>query len=417
MLSKGALENASAYATEFRNAIPFRHVVIKDFLDATLCEQLRDDFPSFDKRFALNEAGEIGGKAVRMDVRDISPSYREVDAYIQTPDFLHYISRITGISDLLYDPDYVGGGTHENRNGQCLDAHVDFNYHPRTHWHRRLNLIVYLNPEWNANWGGHLDLHSNPWDSSNDRIIAIPPLQNLCAIFETNERSWHGFEEIRLPQGREHVSRKSFAIYLYTKERPSAEVAPPHGTIYVPKGMPNWNVGHVFSESDVRELAQRFTRMRSQIRLLYEREKTLGSQIDGCRNALEELRKAQRLPMQGYAIQAGPPRGLWPDGWASGDLVVEFTLTRRAKVLKLVLKAAPWMERDQRLQIELAGSIHSKILRAGRETVIELPLQVNAGEPVVTRIRAECTFVPAKMSNSNDQRELAYQVLSAVVEH
>ena len=57
--------------------------------------------------------GAVGGKAVRMDVREISDSYRELDRYLQTGEFLDFVSRATGIPDLLFDPDYIGGGTHE----------------------------------------------------------------------------------------------------------------------------------------------------------------------------------------------------------------------------------------------------------------------------------------------------------------
>ena len=137
MIRYDILSRAGAFASSFRAAQPFRHVVIENFLDTSACERILADFPRFEDRYALNEMGEVGGKAVRMNVRDISDAYRDLDCYLQTREFLDFVSAVTGIPDLLYDPDYIGGGTHENRDGQGLDQHVDFNFHPGTRWHRR----------------------------------------------------------------------------------------------------------------------------------------------------------------------------------------------------------------------------------------------------------------------------------------
>ena len=37
-----------------------------------------------------------------------------VSAYLRAPDFLAVLSGITGIPNLLSDPNFFGGGTHEN---------------------------------------------------------------------------------------------------------------------------------------------------------------------------------------------------------------------------------------------------------------------------------------------------------------
>jgi hypothetical protein len=70
-------------------------------------------------------------------------------------------------------------------------------------------------------------------------------------IFETSEYSWHGFPVIRLPQEKKYLSRKSFSIYFYTKDRPAEEVVAPHTTFYVARPFPSHvKPGQVLEESD-----------------------------------------------------------------------------------------------------------------------------------------------------------------------
>ena len=255
------------------SAKPFRHAVIDGFLAPEICKELLHDFPAFEKRYALNEMGEVGNKAVRMDMPDISERYAQLDRFIQSTEFLQRIEQLTGIPDLLYDPDYIGGGTHENVQGQDLSPHVDFNVLPKSGWHRRLNLIIYLNPEWELGWGGNLELEQDPWNGEDPNKITVLPLLNRCVVFETNEISWHGFTEIRLPEAKRHLTRKSIAIYLYTKTRPAEETVVSHGTIYVPRGLPSGVAAvEVIKETDFDELRRRFVQLRGQLKYLYKRE-------------------------------------------------------------------------------------------------------------------------------------------------
>jgi hypothetical protein len=411
------LRRASEYAQRFQAADPFRYVVIDDFLETDFGQQLRADFPAFEERHALNEMGQVGGKAVRMDVRDISTSYRELDRYLQSAEFLGFVSSVTGIPDLLYDPDYLGGGTHENRHGQGLDAHVDFNYHPRTKWHRRLNLIIYLNEEWDDAWGGDLELHSDPWDAESNRSTSVRPVLNRAVIFETTETSWHGFSRIQLPEDRRKDSRKSFAIYLYTRERPAQETAPPHATIYVPELMPvDWRVGRELDEEDISGLRNRFARLRTQLRYLYDREKKFGAQIAEMEQAIVECRESQRIELQGYATQPRPATGLWLDQWVSDDLTVSLLPTRKVSTLSLVVWAPPQMQGEQELHIDLAGKRFVQCLEKGASTPFTLAIKAKKGEEIVLRIHATNTWVPASSGESGDRRKLAYRLLSACID-
>ncbi len=101
-------------------------------------------------------------KAVHEEIATISETYSRLYRVLGSSDFLTLISRLTGIPDLMHDLKMYGGGTHENRHGQDMDPHIDFNYDPPTKLHRRLNLLVHLNREWRPEWGGEIELHSNP---------------------------------------------------------------------------------------------------------------------------------------------------------------------------------------------------------------------------------------------------------------
>jgi len=279
-------KDADTLATRFRVRDPFRHVVIDDFLTDEYCSQLLAQFPSFERGNARNEAGELGNKSTIEIIRGLGPAYAALDDLVQSRDFLDLIGRITGIDDLLYDPWYFGGGTHENRTGQDLDVHVDFNRHPIERWHRRLNLIVYLNREWNEGWGGALELHSDP-RSDDDCIVRVAPFFNRAVIFETTEWSWHGFPRIELPADKRDLSRRSVALYFYTKERPAEELAATHSTIYVDRPLPaRFVAGHTLDTDDIAELRLLLARRDQHNQRLYRETSDLSEQLQTAKDAL-----------------------------------------------------------------------------------------------------------------------------------
>jgi hypothetical protein len=298
------LADPDRHAAGFARRDPFRHVVIDGFLAADLADQLLAGFPPFERGNARNEAGEVGGKSTVERIRGLGAPYEQLDGLVRSRPFLDFLSRLTGIPDLLYDPFYFGGGTHENREGQDLDPHVDFNRHPVEDWHRRLNLIVYLNREWHDDWGGSLELHSDP-HSPDDRVQCITPLFNRCVVFETTEWSWHGFSRITLPPGRRDLSRKSIALYFYTRERPPDELGDTHSTIYVDRPLPErFQAGTTLDAADVEELRVLLARRDQHNQRLYREVTRLTMELERARAALQRgvigrmhyfARRAQRL--------------------------------------------------------------------------------------------------------------------------
>ncbi|MEM9304921.1 MAG: 2OG-Fe(II) oxygenase [Pseudomonadota bacterium] len=269
-------------AREFVAGQPFRHLVIDEFFDPAFAEQLEAAFPSFDAELAVNEDGAVGGKAVHERLPDLGGPWAKLHELSRSRVFLDFIGALTDIDKLQFDPWYFGGGTHENRHGQDLDPHVDFNYHPITRQHRRLNLIVYFEQDWAPAWGGALDLHRNPrLAPDEDEIKRVPVAFNRAVLFETTESSWHGFERIELPDDIRGRSRRSFALYFYTDERPAAETAKPHSTIYVERHLPDrFRPGMVLGEADVAELHTMLGRRDQHLERLYRHISDLTARVE-----------------------------------------------------------------------------------------------------------------------------------------
>lgn len=285
-LAPRTIAGLAQYAAAFARREPFRHVVMDDFLEPGYADALLAQFPAFDRGNARNEAGEIGGKSTVERIRGLGKPYATLDDLVRSQAFLDLVGQITGIDGLLYDPWYFGGGTHENREGQDLDPHVDFNRHPVEGWHRRLNLIVYLNHEWDDAWGGSLELHSDP-RSPDDRVARVTPLFNRAVIFETTEWSWHGFDRIALPESARSLTRKSIALYFYTRERPVDELAGTHSTIYVDRPLPErFRTGLTLAEADVAELHALLARRDQHNQRLYADITRLTGELERSRAAL-----------------------------------------------------------------------------------------------------------------------------------
>ena len=298
VIDHNALPAAASVHLRFEQRQPFRHFVVDGFFPPAFANQLLAQFPPFERGNARNEDGELGGKSTVERIRELGPAYVAVDDLVRSSGFLDWLSMATGIPDLLYDPWYFGGGTHENRHGQDLDPHVDFNRHPENGWHRRLNLIVYLNPEWDDAWGGSLELHTDPRRRDN-AIRLLTPLYNRCVVFETTESSWHGFSRIELPADKRELSRKSIALYFYTRERPVEELGPTHSTIYVDRPVPaHFKQGHTLTDADVQALQVLLTRRDTHIQRLYRELQQLGGGLEAegshWRRLVSGLRKIHR---------------------------------------------------------------------------------------------------------------------------
>jgi hypothetical protein len=202
----------ASLASQYSQNQPIPHVFLKDFLPHEVTAAAAQEFPAVDTATWTHWQHQNEDKHGMTKLDLFPPLLRAVTEELNSPRFVTWLSGLTGIPDLLADPELDGGGLHQAGTGGFLNLHTDFSHHHyHKTWRRRLNLILYLNEGWRPEWGGAIEL----WDSRMRNCIAkYPPLINQVLIFNTDERSFHGFPEpMGCPAG---VSRKSLALYYYT---------------------------------------------------------------------------------------------------------------------------------------------------------------------------------------------------------
>lgn len=182
---------------------PFRHIVLDGWWPFPELRVVESGFPAPSlpgwKRYSNSTERKLEGPPGLWD-----GATRSLFALIQsrTPQ----IEELFGIDGLVMET--IGGGYHYIEPGGYLNIHSDFSVSPHTRRYRRLNLLIYLNDDWDDD-GGHLEL----WDNDGC-VTSIAPEFNRTVIFETSATSWHGHPK---PASR---PRKSVAAYFFTVEPP-----------------------------------------------------------------------------------------------------------------------------------------------------------------------------------------------------
>lgn len=223
-----ARQIGAALAQLYKNNKPYPHIVIDNFLPPELAKTFLASFPSNplsgDK---IYQQGYGGFRKRQVFPNDCSKQARDFFNFLNSAPILQFLEHMTGIEGLIADPYFEGGGFHEISAGGKLGIHADFRINEKLHLNRRLNLLLYLNEDWNEAFGGCLEI----WDREMKAAqIKVLPIFNRCLIFNTDADSFHGHPDpLACP---EHVSRKSAALYYYTASQNIYDEIPAHSTMY-----------------------------------------------------------------------------------------------------------------------------------------------------------------------------------------
>jgi hypothetical protein len=215
----------TALAVSHSAASPVPYTIIDNFLPDELFKTL-----SFEIDFLQESEWTVftNGTSLRKECRNFTstPRIQSMAYSFQGSAFLKWIEQVTGIDKLVADPHYRGGGITRVSRGNILGLHNDFNWNEQIRLTRRANIILYMNAEWDASWGGDLEF----WDfDRTECLVKIEPKPNRLAVWNYDERLIHGHPHpLACP---EHIARQNFIQFYYGSN--ATHETPPHKSQFI----------------------------------------------------------------------------------------------------------------------------------------------------------------------------------------
>ena len=208
------LESVEKQISEYGKNPPFDYVILDDFFNDDVAKNLSDEFPDFNSEIwhGYNNPIEIK-KACNSWDKFPAITYK-VFTMLNSKAFVEFLSsKLLDNKTLYADPGLNGGGWHAHKKGGKLNTHLDYSVHPKLNLQRKLNIIIYINPNWKKEWGGSLGFWDNESsEKPGDLVASVWNKFNRAVIFDTTQNSWHGLPDpLECP---EEESRQSLAAYF-----------------------------------------------------------------------------------------------------------------------------------------------------------------------------------------------------------
>lgn len=218
---------AEPLAAAYQGRAPYPYGCFDNFLPPEILDRVRAELTELPEPEDSFDRAQERLKTSYMPER--LPAYtRSLFYALNSRPVLMFLEELTGIKGLIPDPYFMGGGIHKVANGGHLDIHADFNHHARLNLERRLNILIYLNKDWEDSFGGSFEIWS---PGMKEKVDSFVPLFNRMCCFNTSSDSWHGNPEpVNHPGGE---PRMSIALYYYTATWDESRKS--HTTLFRPR--------------------------------------------------------------------------------------------------------------------------------------------------------------------------------------
>ncbi len=223
-IAKTVGKNASE---SYRGKQPYPYGGFDDFLPTEVLDRVLEELQTLpEAETTFNRPQE---KLKTSYVPERLPTYtRNLFYVLNSRPFVQFLENMTGIKGLIPDPYFAGGGVHVVGNGGHLDIHADFNHNAILNLERRLNVLIYLNKDWEKDFGGSFEIWNH---EMTEMVESFVPLFNRMVCFNTGSTTWHGNPTpVNHPEGK---PRMSLALYYYTATWDGTKRS--HTTLFKPR--------------------------------------------------------------------------------------------------------------------------------------------------------------------------------------
>ncbi len=211
---KSLSDNEEQLKNQFQNDISsIRSFYLDDLLPEEITNQIHQVFPKPEQMVLKKSIREDKYVAAQMNL--YNPLLEEIIFAFQDERIVQKVGEICGIDNPIPDENLYAGGISMMGNGQFLNPHLDNSHDKDRNLWRVLNLLFYVTPNWEEEYGGNLEL----WpDGMNNKQITIHSKFNRLAVMETHNDSLHSVSPVVFEGYRCCVSNYYFSDKPMRKE-------------------------------------------------------------------------------------------------------------------------------------------------------------------------------------------------------
>lgn len=194
---------------------PFPHTIIDNFFNEEYIQSILSDMGSL----TIDKSYYYGDQHIEKNKFAFNSHFgnmlKDIFVELNSDEFIDILEEKTGIKNIIRNNlNLQGAGIHKVYNEGFLCMHTDFEGYQDALYgllDRRINILIYMNPDWKPEYGGELCLYDKNVGQITKKVL---PILNRCVIFVT-PNNIHGHPEpLHIP---ESMCRQSIATYYYTK--------------------------------------------------------------------------------------------------------------------------------------------------------------------------------------------------------